>query len=53
LFAGPVARVLAVDFDDPIAILEPEFSGRCAVDDGLNVDAVAMAENSDADAVEA
>ncbi len=49
----PLARVLAVDLDDAVAEAQAGLGGGRALDGRLDVDAVAVAEDGDADACEA
>ena len=52
LFAGPVDRLLAVDFQDSIAKAQAGARGGRAVDNRLNIDAVVVTQNLHADAIE-
>src|SRR6185436_11605879 len=53
LFAGPILRVLPINFQNAIAILETELRSRSPLNGRLHVNAVAMLHDRDADAVEA
>src|SRR6185437_222827 len=52
LLAGPTARVFSVHFDDSVAVLQTVLRGRRSIDYRLDINAIAMRNDGDADAVE-